>query len=737
MSSSRFKPILIHTAVAACALLLAQATAQADVSVTLTATATTTQLPDGQSVPMWGLMCGTGASASSACTALAGGAQAGTGWQPPLITVPQGQALNINLINSLSFNGNSIPTSLVIVGQLGGGLGAAPKRMPSPTHAPQGATWPGTLGGTDVAGGDAVFTPPKQLDRVRSFGTEVLPGTTPVTLTWQALRPGTYLLESGTEPSIQGPMGLYGVVVVTEPDDAATGGHIAYGTKFDTAVPLLLSEIDPVQNREVAQVVQNSGFNETGVWSGLAGGCGDIAQPSTQHTCYPAAVNYSPLYYLVNGAAFDRSNPTGSSASIPAAGTQANILLRMVNAGLRMHVPTIVGTTMTLLAEDGNKVPGNPRIQSEVPLMAGKTYDVAVQPKQTTAGMYDAATYPVFDRALNLSTSGQRDGGMQVLLQVAGGAAVSPAVTLSASDKTYYCISGSTLSVTDPSKGLLGGAVGANGVVVANNALPAGNSLTVNADGTFTYTPPSSGSCAGSFTYQVNNTAGHTATIRQCDSSQSDQGCALAHAPVVSDITFTSYVASHYVSSPPGVMKGVTSNDGNYDLTATTTLPGSSGIVLNSDGSFSATSQGASACAAGLVSQLSLPAGASCRAFPYQVKNAQGSASNTADATVVFLQSDRQHHGRAYRGRRVRLSLDPGRGQNVLDRSEVPGQLHRSERPPEQLCAIACREPRLQLSYLQHAGRGLRLLRQGLVRVRPDRGWDPGSLRCRQWNLPL
>ena len=77
---------------------------------------------------------------------------------------------------------------------------------------------------------------------------------------------------------------------------------------------------------------------------------------------------------------------------------------------------------MTLLAEDGNKLPGVPRVQSEVFLAAGKTYDVTIQPKQTTAGTYDAATYPVFDRALALSTSNQRDGGMQVYVNVAGGA---------------------------------------------------------------------------------------------------------------------------------------------------------------------------------------------------------------------------------------------------------------------------------------------------------------------------
>ena len=58
----------------------------------------------------------------------------------------------------------------------------------------------------------------------------------------------------------------------------------------------------------------------------------------------------------------------------------------------------------------------------EVFLAAGKTYDVTIQPKQTTAGTYDAATYALFDRALGVSTNNQPDGGMQAYLQVAGGA---------------------------------------------------------------------------------------------------------------------------------------------------------------------------------------------------------------------------------------------------------------------------------------------------------------------------
>jgi len=63
---------------------------------------------------------------------------------------------------------------------------------------------------------------------VQSFSTEVAAGTVATSLTWTTPRPGTYLLESGTHPSIQGPMGLYGMVVVT---DATTGtAYPAVGT---------------------------------------------------------------------------------------------------------------------------------------------------------------------------------------------------------------------------------------------------------------------------------------------------------------------------------------------------------------------------------------------------------------------------------------------------------------------------------------------------------------------------
>ena len=57
--------------------------------------------------------------------------------------------------------------------------------------------------------------------RVQSLRTEVQQRDATTALTWTAPQPGTYLIESGTHPSIQGPMGLYGILVVT----TAPGRH--------------------------------------------------------------------------------------------------------------------------------------------------------------------------------------------------------------------------------------------------------------------------------------------------------------------------------------------------------------------------------------------------------------------------------------------------------------------------------------------------------------------------------
>jgi len=283
--------------------------------------------------------------------------------------------------------------------------------------------------------------------RVQSFASEVSTGAT-ASLTWTDLQPGTYLMESGTHPSIQGPMGLYGMLVVTTAPAGATPGtaYPALGTTpavtYNAEIPLLFSEIDPVQNNAVNAAVSTAGFSETAVWSGQPGGCGNPPS-ATYHTCYPPAVNYTPLYYLINGVAF---NKTGASTSLfpisPTTGVSATgtILVRMVNAGLRMNVPSIVGSQIgtgatppsgfSLIAEDGNPLPGVARVQSEVFMAAGKTYDVMIN---VPSG---ASALPIYDRELSLSGGGiSRDAGMLAYIGV-NGAGLPGAGVLTSADAT-------------------------------------------------------------------------------------------------------------------------------------------------------------------------------------------------------------------------------------------------------------------------------------------------------------
>src|SRR5882724_2341650 len=253
-----------------------------------------------------------------------------------------------------------------------------------------------------------------------------------------------------------------------------------------------------------------------------------------------------------------------------------------------MHVPSVVGTSMTLLAEDGNKLPGAAKVQSEVFLAAGKTYDVTIQPAQvapaTTPATYAPATYAVYDRALSLSIGGQRDGGMQAFINVAGGApAGTPSTTAKANPDTYYVVNGIPLAVSDPAKGVIANDVGIYGVAVSG-AAPAG--LTFNANGTFTYT-----GAPTTFTY-----CGNGAT--------SGAAC----APVTLG------------AAPMEAAGGITMNGTTYTANATflkIAPPGT--LSVDSNGGFNA-----SVTTAGTYT------------FSYTAKNSQGTVSS-ASATVTLI----------------------------------------------------------------------------------------------------
>src|SRR6202171_5597703 len=634
MRSTTLKAVL-KTALSAVAVLLLTAGASFAQSVNLTAAPTTATLPDGQVVPMWGYTC-TGTPLAPA-TCAASNPNALTGWSPVVITVPPGP-LTINLTNLLPTTPGAtagIPTSIMIVGQLGGGLGSAPAKTPSPTHAPLAVTWP--IAGTNPpAAGAPTFNPPSQSARVQSFGTEVVKGVT-TALTWTALKPGTYLIESGTHPSIQGPMGLYGVLVVTTAPLGTTAGTAYPGVTYDKDIPLLLSEIDPLLNTTISKAVNTSGFSETTVWSGQPGQCGN---PTSLNylTCYPPVVNYDPRYYLINGVSFDKTKVALSTFAGPTGNAiTGNVLLRFVNAGLRIHVPSVVGAQVlpfgnttarvpgfSLIAEDGNVLPGVPRIQSEVLLPAGKVYDVMINPALPGA-TFPVITLPVFDRQLSLSTDNQRDGGMQAYIGVNGGVPLTGPSAVANPD-TYSLLPGVTLSVSDAGKGVIANDVNVYGVTIL--AAPTAGVVTLHPDGTFTYVP-NAATTSDTFSYCANGTVTGTTCSSGLAASVTLAACTgtcLGGPRVANPDAYSSAIASRLHIGAPGVLANDTDPAG-HPLTAVSTGSVTGGTVtLNADGSFT-------------VAPTTPPTGTATAVvtFQYNAVNSQKRVSATpATVTVTF-----------------------------------------------------------------------------------------------------
>ncbi len=790
----------VKTVVILAGVLLAGAMMAFGQQINLTAAPTTTTLPDGSTIPMWGYFCGAPVATNTVavtCAALNPAsvstvATMPSTWSPVVITVPYSgpgtTTLTIDLTNNLSFQpptpaggtappANNIPTSIMIVGQVGGGLGSLSQRTtsPAPDHsAAQGnVTWP-------IANTGAQGMPPVQGPRVVSFGTEVeaVPATTTATctsttpatggcatLTWPSLRPGTYLLESGTHPSIQVPMGLIGMLVVTTAPSSTAAGTAYQGVaatatapgipavQYGAEVPLEFSEIDPVQNKAVDAAVRTTGFSENATYGPYfgtsvsyitvtsggagytsaptvsvvgAGGSGVQATayvdttpgsatqgqvtsivvnnggsgfmgaiPTVQLTggggtgataaaqlalgtnelghcsegltapaaaCYPPAVNYTPFYYLINGVAFNKTNPSLSlfpATSGAATGTvTGNVLVRLSNAGLRMHVPSIVGSQttgwvvtaapttppttgpvggFTLIAEDGNPVPGplvsggatlpSPRVQTDLYMAAGKTFDVMIN-----APAAGATALPVYDRELSLSgNSSERDAGMLAYISINSGALPSGAAAgavagfAQANNDNYpSLVASQTFSVSDVSKGVIANDINVYGVQLLAQATS--GTVTLNTNGTFTYVPLSTNTTASTdtFTYCANGAVTTSTTGSTCSSGLTAtvtlSAATLGGAPTANNITYTANAATYLRIPPPGILS-VDSDPSSFPLTIASPMPTLSGgtLIMDANGGFTA----------------SVPS-AGTYTFSYQAQNSQGTKSNTATVTLVF-----------------------------------------------------------------------------------------------------
>lgn len=366
--------------------------------------------------------------------------------------------------------------------------------------------------------------------RATSFDTPTTPGMVG-TYQWFGLEAGSYLYHSGTHPQVQVQMGLYGALTV--------GAYAGVATD----VALVYSEIDPALHAAVAG--------------------GTYGTPA-----YPSTFDYQPKYFLING----KSHPDTSPIALA---TGQDALLRFVNAGLKTHVPTLEGGLyMDLVAEDGSLYP-YPRVQYGFELGAGKTIDALLS-------VGEAGTYPLYDRDLHLTNAAATGGGMLIYLNV-GAATGAPVAT----DDNYTTSEDTPLSVVLP--GVLGNDTAGSGPGPLTATLVSSTSaglLTLNDDGSFTYTPDADFNGTDFFTYLANDGGpdSNVATVSISVTPVND-------APVANPDTYDAPQGQTISVPAPGVLGNDSDVDGDT-LTAVLAAPPLGTLALNANGSFTYTPAG-------------------------------------------------------------------------------------------------------------------------------------------------
>lgn len=384
--------------------------------------------------------------------------------------------------------------------------------------------------GQNTAMAPVMFTDDKGRSRVRSFTHETQPAQIGL-YQWGSFKPGTYLYQSGTHPAVQIQMGLYGSVVKNN-----AAGEAYPGITYDNDVIMLYSEIDPVLHNEVAN-------NTYGTAS------------------YPSTINYQPRYFLINGEPYN-----ALSTSLGAMELGQTTLIRMLNAGLKTHIPTLQ-THIEYVAEDGSPYPYS-RPQYSTLLAAGKTKDALFAPVSD-------GSYSILDSAMALTNGNNASGGMLAFLDV-NAATGAPVAT----GDTYTIVEDSgTFNVAAP--GVLDNDTGSAPLAAVLSSPVTSGDLTLNADGSFSYTPAVNFSGGATFSYIANDGAAdsNVAVVSIAVTAVNDLPVAVNDSYSTNENTTLNVPAS-----------GVLSNDSDADgdvlqavLQSTTT---SGTLNLASDGSF-------------------------------------------------------------------------------------------------------------------------------------------------------
>ena len=226
----------------------------------------------------------------------------------------------------------------------------------------------------------ASFTDDQGRQRIQSFTHETpVNNIDPVTYEWVNLRAGTFIYHSGSHPAVQVQMGLYGCLKKNYSNGPVRQAY--EGVEFDDDLVLVFSEIDPALHDAVQADDYGPGKSIT------------------------STIDYEPKYFLINGQGF-------TSAQTPLSIGRVNdrVLLRLVNAGIKSHVPLLQYLRGQVVAEDGFAYTYSGDLCA-IDLPPAKTKDVLIVPDA-------AGTYVVYDHALHLTNDTTLGGGMMVKLNV-------------------------------------------------------------------------------------------------------------------------------------------------------------------------------------------------------------------------------------------------------------------------------------------------------------------------------
>jgi len=247
----------------------------------------------------------------------------------PTLIIKQGDTITVNLKNELTVAAGNIPNvSIVFPGQdvtVSGGIA-------------------GVLTNEAPAG-----------------------GTTTVSYTFTADRPGTYTYHSGTNPGLQVEMGLTGVIIVRPTSAGQAYNHP--DTAYDYEELFFLTEMDP----NIHQAVEFYGPDS----------------PSIQ----PMLDNYFSNYWFINGrtAPDDLAAPnvfwlpTQPYNSVPRMHPGDTLLMRVVAGGRDMHPFHHHGNHAKVIARDGKLLESEPGAGPDI---ATEGFTITATPGKTVDALF-------------------------------------------------------------------------------------------------------------------------------------------------------------------------------------------------------------------------------------------------------------------------------------------------------------------------------------------------------------